>query len=424
MPHPLARRSFLFHLAASGSLAALAPKTALSREFQPGAGDSDAAVFAAARREFLFPDSVAYCQTGTLGASPREVVDALVNGIQDLERHLPDWPYTQSDGEPLTGYQPLLEFRAEAGAFLNAPAEEIALTQNSTMGMSFLANGLDLAPGDEVLSTDHEHPGGISAWRLLAKRRGVVVKELPLDPSLREGPDAVLKLFRDAFTNKTRVLVFSHVTSAVGALLPARELCALASERGALSIVDGAQAVGQIRVDVKAVGCDVYLASPHKWLLAPKGTGLLYIRKEVQPRVWTTLASASFNDQASGAYRFMQYGTGSLPVVHGLRAALRFMSRIGMERIERWDAMLTKRLREGLAHFSKARLSSPADPRMTAAITTFAVAGHTGRELQDALWEKKIRVRAQGGERGIRLSAHLYVSPADIDRVLEVVSRL
>ena len=95
-----------------------------------------------------------------------------------------------------------------------------------------------------------------------------------------------------------------------------------------------------------------------------------------------------------------------------------------MERIQRWDAMLTKRLREGLARLTKARISSPADPRMTSAITTFAVAGHTGRELQDALWEKKIRVRAQGGDRGVRLSAHLYVSPADIDRVLDVVSAL
>src|SRR5262249_16719659 len=180
---------------------------------------------------------------------------------QELERNLPDWSYAQSEGEPLTGYQPLLEFRAEAGQFLNAPAEEIALTLNSTMGMSFLANGLDLASGDEVLSTDHEHPGGISAWRLLAKRRGVVVKELPLDQALRDGPEAVLKLFRSAFTSKTRVFVFSHVTSAVGALLPARELCTLAREHGALSIVDGAQAVGQIRVDVPALGCDAYLTS-------------------------------------------------------------------------------------------------------------------------------------------------------------------
>ncbi len=395
-----------------------------STPFAPVPDDTDAQVFAAARREFLFPANVAYCQTGTLGASPREVVTALVEGIQNLERDLPDWPYYQNDGEPLTGYQSLTGFRAEAGRFLSAPADEIAFTQNATMGMSFLANGLDLAAGDEVVTTDQEHPGGISGWRLRAKRHGVVVKELALEPALKRGPEGVLQLFADAITKKTRVVMFSHITSGLGILMPTRELCSLAKDRGALAIVDGAQAVGQIRVDVKALGCDAYVTSPHKWLLAPKGTGLLYIRKEIQPRVWTTLASRTFDDQTVGAFRFMQYGTGSVPTVDGLRAAIRFMNRLGMERVERWDAMLTKHLRDGLAKIPGARLSSPDDPRFAAAITTFAVAGRTGRELQDALWERKIRVRAQGGDRGVRLSAHLYVNPADIDRVLEVTRSL
>jgi selenocysteine lyase/cysteine desulfurase len=110
--------------------------------------------------------------------------------------------------------------------------------------------------------------------------------------------------------------------------------------------------------------------------------------------------------------------------VQGLVAALGFIKSIGIDRIERWDAMLTKRLRDGLGTIKAARLSSPADPRFASAITTFAVAGHTGRQLQDALWTKKIRVRAQGEPRGVRLSAHLYVGPPDIDRVLEVVSSL
>ncbi|MBI3667918.1 MAG: aminotransferase class V-fold PLP-dependent enzyme [Acidobacteria bacterium] len=427
MAHHVGRRTFLAQIAASG-LAARMPLTSDLTSpflaFAPAAEDSDDAVFAAARRQFLFPENVTYCNTGTLGASPREVMDALVSGLERIERELPDWPYFQSDGEPLTGYQPLTAFRAEAGAFINAPAEEIAFTQNATMGMSFLANGLDVAAGDEVVTTNQEHSGGIGGWRLRAKRHGVVVKELPLLPGLENGPDGVVKLFADAITPQTRVVMFSHITSGLGIRLPARELCALARERGALSIVDGAQAVGQIRVDVKEIGCDAYAASPHKWLLAPKGTGILYIRREVQPRFWNTLASAVIDNDALGAFRFMQYGTGSLPVIHGLRASLRFFNKIGMERIERWDAMLTKRLRDGLAHIPAARLSSPADPRLAAAITTFGVSGRTGRQVQDALWERKIRVRAQGGDLGVRLSAHLYVSPADIDRVLEVVSSL
>lgn len=391
--------------------------------FTPQPQAEDGAVFSEARKHFLIPAGVAYCNTGTLGASPREVVDALTQGIRRLETELADWPYEQADGEPLTGYQKLEDVRALAAKFVNASVPEIALTQNATVGMNFLANGLDLAAGDEVVSTDQEHGGGISPWRLLAKRRGVVVKELALEPALAQGPDAVVKLFASAMTPKTKIVMFSHITSGLGALLPARELCALARQGGALAIVDGAQAVGQIQVDVRALGCDAYVGSPHKWMMAPKGTGFMFLRKEVQDRFWTTLASYQWDNHEDGAFRFMQFGTGSVPVVEGLVAALRFIDRIGMARIERWDAMLTKRLRDGLAQIPAARVASPRDSRLTAAITTFRVDGMKAKALQDALWARKVRVRAQNDTRGVRLSAHMYLSPADIDTILDVTAR-
>ncbi len=434
MPTRPDRRLFLSQLAASGALAGLAPSalfglsrdgtTALDAVFAPSADDPDEKVFAAARKQFLFPTNVTYGNTGTLGASPKEVMSALVDGLQSLERELPDWPYFQADGEPLTGYQQLADFRTEVGAFIGAPVDEIAFTQNATIAMSMIANGLDLASGDEIVTTNQEHSGGVGSWQLRGKRHGVVVKQVPMEAALAKGPDAVLQAFADAITPRTRVVMFSHITSGLGARLPARELCTLARERGALSVVDGAQALGQIAVNVKQLGCDAYVASPHKWMLAPKGTGILYITREMQPRVWTTLASGGFDDASAGAFRFMHYGTGSLPVMYGLRAAVRFISRIGIDRIERWDTMLTTRLRDGLARIPLARVSSPTDPRLISGITTFSFNGQPGRDLQNALWERKIRVRAQGGSRGVRLSAHLYVSPADIDRVLEVTSSM
>jgi selenocysteine lyase/cysteine desulfurase len=425
MNDPMQRRSFLTRMTVPGLLAGVAPALrpwpALAA---PAADQSDASVFAEARKHFLIPEGVAYANTGTLGASPREVVDALAEGTRRLETELAAWPYFQADGEPLTGYQQLFELRAYVGRFVNAAADEIALTQNATIGMGMLGNGLDLAAGDEVVSTDQEHTGGISPWRVYAKRRGIVVKELPIQPAFAGGPEAVVKLFADAITPKTRVLMVSHITSGLGARLPAKELCALARQRGVLSILDGAQAVGQIQVDVKDLDCDAYVASPHKWLLAPKGTGFLYLRRSVQDRFWTTLASTAWDDHEHGAFRFMQYGTGAVPVTEGLRAALRFIEKIGLQRIERWDAMLTQRLRDGLATIPALRLASPADPRFAAAITTFKVEGVTARALQDALWARKFRVRAQGDERGVRLSAHLYLSPADIDTVLDVCTQL
>src|SRR6185503_8657501 len=430
------RRGFLSRLAATAVVAGSAspavdllaifpgPAATPGSVFHPGFAESDAAVFAEARKHFLIPKGVTYRNTGTLGATPREVVDALVNGTRALETRLAAWPYLVPEGEPLSGYEPELGLRTAVGAFVNAKPDEMAITQNATMSMNFLANGLDLAPGDEVLTTDQEHGGCISPWRLKAKRYGIVVKELRLDDGTKGGVDGVVKLFADAMTPKTRAVMFSHVVSGFGTRMPARELCAMIRDHGALALVDGAQAVGQMQVDVKELGCDAYVASPHKWMMAPKGTGFLYIRRDVQDRFWTTLASSHWDDHDNGAFRFMQYGTGAVPVHEGLTAAIKFIDKIGMPRIERWDATLTKRLRDGLARIPAAKISSPEDPRLASAITTFRIEGVKAKALQEALWVRRVRVRPQGDARGVRLSAHLYMSPADVDTVLEVASSL
>ncbi|HVE35592.1 MAG TPA: aminotransferase class V-fold PLP-dependent enzyme, partial [Gemmatimonadaceae bacterium] len=379
----LDRRGFLSRLAGAAAVAGAAspaldmlaifpaPAATPGSVFRPGFAEPDAALFAEARKHFLIPRGVTYCNTGTLGASPREVVDALVNGTRALETRLAAWAYDHPEGEPLTGYEPSLAIRTAVGAFINAKPDEVAITQNATMSMNFLANGLDLSPGDEVISTDQEHGGCISPWRLKAKRYGIVVKELALDDGTKSGVDGVMKLFAEAMTPKTKAVMFSHVVSGLGTRLPARELCAMIRDHGALALVDGAQAVGQLQVDVKELGCDAYVASPHKWMMAPKGTGFLYIRRDIQDRFWTTLASSHWDDKENGAFRFMQYGTGAVPVHEGLTAALNFINKIGMPRIERWDTMLTKRLRDGLARVPGARISSPEDPRLASAITTF-----------------------------------------------------
>jgi isopenicillin-N epimerase len=430
------RRGFLSRLAVSAAVARTAspaldlqaifpaPAATPGSVFRPGIAEPDAALFAEARKHFLVPKGVTYCNTGTLGASPREVVDALVNGTRALETRLAAWAYDHPEGEPLTGYEPSLGIRTAVGAFINAQPDEVAITQNATMSMNFLANGLDLSPGDEVISTDQEHGGCISPWRLKAKRYGIVIKELRLDDGTKGGVEGVVKLFADAMTPKTKAVMFCHVVSGLGTRMPARELCAMIRERGALALVDGAQAVGQMQVDVKELGCDAYVASPHKWMMAPKGTGFLYIRRDVQDRFWTTLASSHWDDHENGAFRFMQYGTGAVPVHEGLMAALEFIDKIGMARIERWDAMLTKRLRDGLARIPAARISSPEDPRLASAITTFRVEGVKAKALQEALWARHVRVRPQSDARGVRLSAHIYMSPADVDTVLDVASSL
>ena len=420
------RREFLGALAALSAAqvtgaAAQRPRGGFRPPTDPA---NDEAVLRQIRREFTFPPHVTYGNTGTLGPMPMPVLRVLNDAQRRVEQSLPDWGYLQADGEPLTGYQPLVGLRTTVAEFLGCGADEIAITQNATMGMNALGNGLDWQAGDEVLTTDQEHGGAVSIFRLMAKRRGIVVKELPLSTAAAGGPDAIVAMFRAALSPRTRVVMVSHITSQLGIRMPVEELIAMAAERRALSLIDGAQAMGQIRVNVKSLGCDAYVASPHKWLMAPKGTGVLYIRRAVQDLFWTNLASYQWDNKQDGAFRFMQYGTGSTAVTDALAEAFRFNDRIGIDRIERWNLGLAQRLREGLKPISRVEVVSPAHPRLHSAIVTFRVVGATARALQDALWARKIRVRAQGDDKGVRLSAHVCVAPEDIDRVVEVTREL
>jgi selenocysteine lyase/cysteine desulfurase len=428
MAASVGRRAFLslsggaVLLAASGTgLKASGPRR---RTFSTDPLADDPEIFAAVRREFLFPTDITYCNTGTLGAMPREVIDAQTDELRRLEAELPDWPYYTQIGAPLTGYQPREDIRADVGRFIGADMEEIALTQNATMSMNFLANGMTYRPGDEILFTDQEHGGGFGPFRLMAERHGAVVREIDLEAAVAGGPDGVLRAFADAITPRTKVLMFSEITSSLGYRLPAKALCRLARDRGIFSIVDGAQVVGQLPVDVKDLGCDAYVSSPHKWLLAPKGSGILYIERSRQDELWATLGSYNYDNREDGAFRFMQYGTGSPAMYTGLKAALDFNRELGTDRIARWNHAMSTQLIEGLQTIPNVRIHSSTHPEMYAGAITFGLENKTADELQDALWEEKIRVRAQRNQRRVRLCAHLYVSPDDIDRALDVVRRL
>ena len=174
--------------------------------------------------------------------------------------------------------------------------DEIALLRNATEANSYIANGLDMKPGDEVLMTDQEHPGGEQPWQLKAKRYGIVVKKVKLPEPVKDAPQ-VLNLFSDAIGPRTRVIFFSHITTVTGVVLPAKELCALARSKGILSAVDGAHVTGMMQLDLHDIGCDMYSSSPHKWLQAPKGSGFLYVRNDAMDYLWNTIATAGWDEK-------------------------------------------------------------------------------------------------------------------------------
>ena len=224
-------------------------------------------------------------------------------------------------------------FAIPLAAFVGCKRDEIALLRNATEANSYIANGIDMKPGDEVLMTDQEHPGGEHPWDLSAKRYGIVVKKVTLPSPVKDAAQ-VLNLFNDAITPRTRVMFFSHITTFTGVVLPAKELSALARSKGILSAVDGAHVPGMMRLNLHDIGCDMYSSSPHKWLQAPKGSGFLYVRDEVIDRLWNTIATEGWDDTKIRAERFQRIGSSNVPALWGLRASIKLANDIGIDRIE------------------------------------------------------------------------------------------
>ncbi len=364
------------------------------------------------RKLFLIPPDVVYLNNGTVGSSPTPVLRAVFDSYNDSEK------MTQTDPEdyPIWGYAAWNQYRDPLAKFLGCNRDEIALLRNATEANSYIANGIDMKPGDEVLMTDQEHPGGESPFELRAKRYGIVVKKLPL-PKPVQNPAQVLNLFSDAITPRTRLMFFSHITTVTGVVLPAKELSSLARSKGILSAVDGAHVPGMMKLNLHDLGCDMYSASPHKWLQAPKGSGFLYVRDEVIDRLWNTIATEGWDEPKIRAERFQRIGSSNVPALAGLRASIDLANQIGMDRIENRHRAQANYILKEMTSRGAESWTSP-DPTMRCAIATVNVPPLNRTDLENWLW-KNHKIRIRGGEPSkIRLSTPYYLQRSDIDRYL------
>ncbi|HLJ88984.1 MAG TPA: aminotransferase class V-fold PLP-dependent enzyme [Candidatus Angelobacter sp.] len=423
------RRDFLTSLAA---LTAFASSTKLSLGRTAAIAGQDApplpsrslydqnqdAFWEALREQYLIPKDEVYLNNGTVGSSPWPVLKGVFNSFLETEK------MDQEDPEqyPIWGYEPYVVYRDALAQFVGATRDQIALTRNATESNNYIANGLDLRAGDEVLISDQEHPGGEEPWNLRAKRYGIVVKKFEL-PKPPKNAAEILNRINDAITPRTRIIFVSHISTVTGVVLPVKEIAALARSKGIISALDGAHVTGMMRLNINELGCDLYTSSPHKWLQAPKGSGFLYLRDgAIMSKLWSTIATHGWDEPQLQAERFQHIGSSNVPLIAGLRAAIEFATWIGMDRIEKRHRELADLIYAEMMKRGAESWTSP-DPALRCGIVTVNVPPAKMPDLEYWMWKQhKIRIRG-GAPHKVRLSTPYYLQKKDIQRFLETLDR-
>ena len=413
------RRDFARLLAIGGAAPFLTPGTAWPRpaDLPPTPSSPDERFWAAVRDQFVMPPGLTMLNAANLCPSSAAVLETMYRMTKDMDQD----PSQDNRAKLGDGRENTRKLLAE---FLRVTPEEIVITRNTSESNNLVSTGIDLKAGDEVLLTADNHPSNHTAWQQKAKRFGFTVKDIPV-PNPHPGFEYYVEAFRKAITPQTKVISLTHLTSTVGDLFPAKEICRLARERGILTLVDGAQSFGLFDVDLSDMQPDFYSGSAHKWPCGPKENGVLYINKSAQSRIWASIYSAY--PGASGISKtFESFGQRDEPAMIAFGEALTFQTKIGRTAIETRARELTVALIEGLKKIDGVKIWTSPDASRRAAVLSFQPGNLDVRKLSLALYQKdKIGCATRGGEDrpGLRFSPHFYNTHADVDRTIAAVKR-
>jgi len=379
--------------------------------------------FARVRKEFLLPADLTHLNTGSLGATPGFILDAVAGYLRELESD----PVHNLFGPMGAAME---EVRRHAAQFIGADLAEVTITRNTTEGMNLIATGMKLKPGDEVLTTNHEHGGGLSCWQHLAERDGVKIVQIKM-PAPAPDKQTILDLVAAAITPRTRVCSVSHVETVTGLQMPLKEIAQITRPKDILLVADGAQAPGMLDVDVSALGVDAYASSSHKWMLAPKGSGLLFIRAAAQDRIRPVSLRAGYSVYSASG------GTRNVPHILGHGLAMDFHDTIGRDRVEQRCRQLQQHMRAHVETIPNLKILTPSDPALSGGILTFALRKARSAAVADQLFkEHRIIVKVlpptlivdptitAEDYNAIRISTHVFNSEAQIDQTAEALREL
>jgi isopenicillin-N epimerase len=388
--------------AASRSVAHLAPDEA--------AMDED--YWAVIQNSFSVTRGIINLNNGGVSPSPRTVTEALVRYI-----------WEQEDATAYTMWQ-ILEPQCETirtglAELFGCDREEIAITRNASESLETLLMGMDLKSGDEILTTTQDYPRMLTTLRQREKREGLKLKliQIPIPPKNLE---EITAAFEKGITDRTRLILISHQINITGQITPVKAICEMARARGIETIVDGAHSFAQLDFKQKDLGCDYFGTSLHKWLYAPKGTGMLYVRRDRIDKLWPLMAAEA--KQTADIRKFEEIGTHSAAPKLAIGEALLFHNGIGGKRKEARLRYLSRYWMNRLKDVAKIRFNTSFDPKQSCAIANVQIEGTNPEAVTKYLFDKHriFAVPIMHEEfKGIRITPNLYTTLGELDRFCE-----
>jgi selenocysteine lyase/cysteine desulfurase len=422
MTAPVSRRDFARLFAIGGSAALFAdpvwakanPQTPA---FAPGTAGTGEAFWKSVRGQFVMPPDLGVLNAANLCPASRPVLEALRRETDSVDRDPSGQNRARLTGEKEATRKALAEF-------LRVTPEEIVITRNTSEANNLVSSGLDLKAGDEVIIFADNHPSNLVAWHEKARRFGFTVITIPqVNP--HPGMEHYIAAYTKAITPRTKVITFTHLTSSVGDLFPAKELCALARERGVLSLVDGAQTFGLLDVNLANISPDFYSGSAHKWPCGARECGVLYINARAHKQIWPSIYSA-YPGAVGISRTFESFGQRDEATMIAMREALQFQTKVGRAAIEQRSRSLANQLIAGLSKLPEVKVWTSPNPSLNAAVVSFLPGSLNPPRLGQALYEKdKLGLAGRGlGDRGgLRASPHFYNTPEEVDRLVSAVGR-
>lgn len=372
------------------------------------------------RKQFTLDNRLNHFNTASVGSSPEIVQKKTISMIRHINQFAK------------INHIILEETRCKLANLVQADSSQIAITRNATEGINIVARSLKLNRGDEVIITSEEHIGGTAPWLTLQNEIGIKVVVVDI---LGQEFDAV-NLLKSAISDRTKVISASHITYTTGAILPIKEIINLCKKEQIYSVIDGAQALGQIPINLRELQPDFYSAGCCKWLFGPTGTGMLYLNQsflENFPPLFAGAYTDRSYDAKKGQYEYIthasryEYGTINAPIIAGLGAAVDFITQIGVGQIAKRSKNLALRFREGIANHTNIRILTPANQTEFAGIVTFNIQKKNNVQITQALRSGRstiLRGIFENDMDAIRASFAIYASEEQVDLLVKHIRRI